>query len=67
MTLRVTLATATLSAFYVVPARSAHGTLLYQTYPLAPEIAAMSASQTGTMPTVLNAKLYPANEAATKT
>ncbi len=63
----VAVATVTLSACYVVPLRSADGTVHYQTYPLPPEFAAVPGAASSPMPAVLNAKLYPANEVATQT
>lgn len=65
------LSTAALSACYVVPVRAPDGTVYYDPYPLppagtpiaapAPPPATMSGSH---LPAVLNARLYPSNEAA---
>lgn len=65
-------AAATLSACYVVPMRSADGTVYYEHYPLPPTgtplpppAAAPAPGMPGAqMPAVLNARLYPSNEAA---
>lgn len=67
------IATAALSACYVVPVRAPDGTVYYDPYPLPPvgtPIAAPAqapAPGTGSgsqLPAVLNARLYPSNEAA---
>ena len=63
---------AALSACYVVPMRSADGTVYYEHYPLPPTgtplpppAAAPAPGMPGAqMPAVLNARLYPSNEAA---
>ena len=68
--LALLLATAAVSACYVVPVRGPDGAVVYQTYPLPPAGVPMSAAPvptTGVGPQVLNAKLYPANELATQT
>lgn len=56
-----------LSGCYVVPVAAPDGTTVYQHYPLPPAGTAMPAPQAGTMPAVLNARLYPSNEVASQT
>jgi hypothetical protein len=64
-----------LSSCYVVPVRSPDGTVFYDYYPLPPAGSPMpmppggaaSVGPAGTMPSVLSARLYPANELATQT
>ena len=64
---------AALSACYVVPVRSPDGTVYYEHYPLPPAgtplppyppVAAPPGVPGAQMPSVLNARLYPSNEAA---
>lgn len=66
-TLVTLVATAVLSACYVVPVRGPDGSVLYQTYPLPPAVAPVGAVPAPAGPVVLNARLYPANEVATQT
>lgn len=61
------LATAGLSACYVVPVRGPDGSVLYQTYPLPPAVASVGVAPSPAGPVVLNARLYPSNELATQT
>lgn len=61
------LATAGLSACYVVPVRGPDGSVLYQTYPLPPAVAPVGVAPSPAGPVVLNARLYPSNELATQT
>ena len=69
------VATAILSGCYVVPVQRSDGAIVYQHYPLPPAGATMpmspggtmAAPQGGAMPAILNARLYPANEIATRT
>jgi hypothetical protein len=65
------IATAALSACYVVPVRSGDGSVYYEHYPLPPAGAPLpppAAAHPGVpatqFPAVLNARLYPSNEAA---
>lgn len=63
----VTLAaTAGLSGCYVVPVRGPDGAVLYQAFPLPPETSHSGGGPVTTSPVVLNARLYPANEQATR-
>ncbi|MDH4052821.1 MAG: hypothetical protein OEU93_14700 [Rubrivivax sp.] len=55
-----------LSGCYVVPMTRPDGTVAYQSYPL-PPAGSPVAAPVGPMPTVLHAKLYPANEIASQT
>lgn len=66
-TLVTLVATAVLSACYVVPVRGPDGSVLYQTYPLPPAVAPVGPAPAPAGPVVLNARLYPANEVATQT
>lgn len=65
---------AALSACYVVPVRGPDGNVYYEPYPLPPVGSPMPHTSgagaapvaPGTMPTVLSARLYPANELASQ-
>jgi hypothetical protein len=63
------LASAVLSACYVVPERAPDGTVYYQHYPLPPAGSAMPAPPTAgrAAPATLPVRLYPANDVATRT
>lgn len=61
------VAAATLSACYVVPIAGPDGATIYQHYPLPPVGTTTRVPQPGTMPAVLNARLYPSNDVATQT
>lgn len=56
-----------LVACYVVPVRTPDGQVLYETLPLPPHGTAMPAPGPAGTAAVLSARLYPANELATKT
>lgn len=65
------LVTAALSACYIVPMRAPDGTVYYEPYPLPPTGTPIPPSGVAPpgmpgaqMPAVLNARLYPSNEAA---
>ena len=66
----VAVATASLTACYIVPVARQDGTVMYQHYPLPPAGSPMPATMRPSMPAmpaVLFAKLYPVNELATQT
>jgi hypothetical protein len=67
--LPLALVTVLLAGCYVVPVTAPNGSTGYQYYPLPPAGTPLPAAapQGGTMPAVLNARLYPANELATQT
>ncbi len=65
--LALAVAVATVSGCYVVPVAGTDGSVTYQHYPLPPAGAPMPGPQAGTMPAVLSARLYPANDQATQT
>ena len=67
--LPMVLVTALLAGCYVVPVTAPNGSTGYQYYPLPPGGAPlpMPAPGGGTLPAVLNARLYSANEQATQT
>jgi len=58
-----------LAGCYVVPVARPDGSMVYQHYPLPPVGAPIpgTGTATGTMPAILNAKMYPANELAAQT
>ena len=63
-----------LTGCYVVPVRGPDGAVYYEHYPLPPvgyplppAGAPMTAGNVGSMPAVMNARLYPTNEVATQT
>jgi hypothetical protein len=63
------MAAAALSACYVVPITAPDGSLIYSPYPYPPPPVGATAPvpQTGSMPAVLTARLYPSNDVATQT
>ena len=61
------LAALVLSACYVVPVTRSDGGVTYQPIVLPPPGSPLPSMQTGAMPAVLQAKLYPANEIAAQT
>jgi hypothetical protein len=63
------LASALLSACYVVPERAPDGTVYYQHYPLPPEGVVLPGPPppSRTAPATLPVRLYPANDVATRT
>ena len=69
ISIALAMVTVTLSACYIVPVSGPDGAMIYQSYPLPPVGAPMPMPQSGSgsMPAVLNARLYPANELATQT
>jgi hypothetical protein len=63
------LASALLSACYVVPERAPDGTVYYQHYPLPPTGTVVAPASTAgrAAPATLPVRLYPANDVATRT